>query len=232
VAAANRSLKEGLRRSPSRGVDYVVERHTETRRTGPKAGPPRGVKTCHYATCRAETAMPCHVPLSRAEDLELSTCLPLAGATRSGLLVLSSFGAIEISEVRSDVKEKVTRMLAGESCVLKVSASTASVLGTYFLATGRDSAINVGVSDGQEWISTKEKANRLGLNRATVYRHARELGGQKIGSVWRFPAENVRPPEAERVAKPRRRRRSHKASSQPRPGRTLQIRGRRPSESV
>jgi excisionase family DNA binding protein len=60
--------------------------------------------------------------------------------------------------------------------------------------------------ESREWISVAEKARRLGVSRATVYRHARELDGEKIGSIWRFPPDSTLPaPERKVKRTPRKR---------------------------
>lgn len=41
-------------------------------------------------------------------------------------------------------------------------------------------------------ISLKEKAKQLGVCEETVRRHAKELGGRKIGKLWRFPYDHRR----------------------------------------
>ena len=38
-------------------------------------------------------------------------------------------------------------------------------------------------------VDVKEKAHLLGVDAATIYRHAEELGGEKVGGVWRFPRD-------------------------------------------
>src|SRR6266851_5186106 len=41
-------------------------------------------------------------------------------------------------------------------------------------------------------ISLREKAKQLGVCEETVRRHAKELGGRKIGKLWRFPYDHRR----------------------------------------
>ncbi|MBS1861977.1 MAG: helix-turn-helix domain-containing protein [Actinobacteria bacterium] len=60
-------------------------------------------------------------------------------------------------------------------------------------------------------VGVKEKARLLGVDAATIYRHAKDLGGRKVGGVWRFPREDDRsrsdgdPRRAEPGSKSRRR---------------------------
>ncbi|MGH2939575.1 MAG: helix-turn-helix domain-containing protein [Solirubrobacterales bacterium] len=81
-----------------------------------------------------------------------------------------------------------------------------------------------------EWISATEAARRLGVNYETVIRNHKELGGGKVGGVWRFPRD-IRPQVAdpEPVSKVVRRRR--KAGLTESKG-LLQVRGQGPDESV
>ena len=44
----------------------------------------------------------------------------------------------------------------------------------------------------QRELSLREKAKQLGVCEETVRRHARELGGRKIGKLWRFPYDDRR----------------------------------------
>jgi hypothetical protein len=39
----------------------------------------------------------------------------------------------------------------------------------------------------QRYLSLREKARQLSVCEETVRRHAKELGGIKIGKLWRFP---------------------------------------------
>jgi len=41
-------------------------------------------------------------------------------------------------------------------------------------------------------VSLQEKARQLGVCAETVRRHAKELGGRKIGKLWRFPYDDRR----------------------------------------
>jgi hypothetical protein len=81
-------------------------------------------------------------------------------------------------------------------------------------------------------VGTKEKARLLDVDVATVYRHAEDLGGRKVGGLWRFPREDRRPsagrlPERLKTSPRPRRRTAAKGRT-----RTLKLRGERPSEGV
>lgn len=84
-------------------------------------------------------------------------------------------------------------------------------------------------------ITADEAAAILGVSRETVYRHAAELGGQRIGagpkSAWRFdPAKLARSGNVDveaQAPQPRRRRRTS-GSATP----LLEVRGDRPYASV
>jgi predicted DNA-binding transcriptional regulator AlpA len=80
-------------------------------------------------------------------------------------------------------------------------------------------------------VDVREKARLLGVDRATVYRHAKDLGGRKVGGAWRFPRGNDRPAGRGRAdsqprSKPRRRPPSKDRV------RTLKVRGEKPRERV
>jgi predicted DNA-binding transcriptional regulator AlpA len=86
-------------------------------------------------------------------------------------------------------------------------------------------------SPADSLVSVKEKAVLLGVDEATIYRHARELGGEKVGGVWRFPRHLAstadEPPKRGTGAKKKEGRRT--------PGkrvRTLDIRGKRLAPEV
>ena len=48
------------------------------------------------------------------------------------------------------------------------------------------------MNDALREISLQEKAKQLGVCEETVRRHAKELGGRKIGKLWRFPYDDRR----------------------------------------
>lgn len=81
-------------------------------------------------------------------------------------------------------------------------------------------------------IDVKEKARVLGVDAATVYRHARDLGGVKVGNVWRFPPGIVpMGPTKAAEAGPKARRRKARSKPKAKP-RSLTIRGRLPDGDV
>jgi hypothetical protein len=53
-------------------------------------------------------------------------------------------------------------------------------------ASGRDS-----VAVEQDWISTQQAAQMLGLSDRQIRRRATELGGRKAGNTWVFPKGQV-----------------------------------------
>ena len=80
-------------------------------------------------------------------------------------------------------------------------------------------------------VDTREKARLLDVDAATIYRHAEDLGGRKVGGVWRFPREDQHPAVSgfpERLKPPKSRGRVAPKGS----ARTLKARGKRPSEGV
>lgn len=81
------------------------------------------------------------------------------------------------------------------------------------------------------YIPATEAAAKLGVNYETVIRNHKQLGGFKVGGVWRFP-KDVRPQVAEPPTegrKPSRRRRKPDLTEGTR---KLKVRGRRPEKSV
>lgn len=82
----------------------------------------------------------------------------------------------------------------------------------------------LGIED-PTWLSVKQAASKLGVSKDVVYEHAEELGGRKVGGIWRFPPDLRSLPEPDEAKPSRRRRRQAPLSSGER---KLQIRGKRP----
>ena len=82
----------------------------------------------------------------------------------------------------------------------------------------------LGIED-QTWLTVKQAAAKLGVSVDAVYGHAEDLGGRKVGGIWRFPPD-LRPlPEPDEAKPSRRRRRQAPLSNGER---RLQVRGMRP----
>lgn len=80
----------------------------------------------------------------------------------------------------------------------------------------------LGIED-QTWLTVKQAAAKLGVSVDAVYGHAEDLGGRKVGGIWRFPPD-LRPLREPEEPKSSRRRQAPLSSGE----RRLKVRGQRP----
>jgi hypothetical protein len=110
--------------------------------------------------------------------------------------------------------------LAGSSPVARLEREQLEALAELIASRLRHARENPSSAEREQLVTARQAAELLAVDLKTVYRHAKELGGRKVGGTWRFDLDAASMDDAVELS-------DRYASERPQPYERTADRGRR-----